>query len=69
MPLSDLQTTRQRIVRGGGLEFLTGDPFLIAAVRRCAELEAELQVVRFQEVARFRTLRRSVSRIERKVCR
>ena len=51
---------RQQVVEGGGLRFLTADPFLIAAVRRCAELERELATARRQEVARFRTLRRDV---------
>lgn len=61
--------TTPRVVQGGGFTFLTADPFLTAVVRRCAQLEAELRAVRYQEIARFRTLRRSVSRIEKKVCR
>jgi len=28
-----------KIVRGGGFQFLTDDPFLIAAVNRCAWLD------------------------------
>jgi hypothetical protein len=54
-------------VRGGGFHLLTKDRFLIAAVRRCAELESELHRVRHEEVARFRTLRRDVRQIKSRV--
>lgn len=54
-----------QIVRGGGLEFMTEDPFLITAVKRCADLERQLTEARHDEVARYRTLRRDVSQIKR----
>ena len=63
------RTAGARLVRGGGYNLLTANPVAIALIRRCATLEEELRAVRYQEVARFRTLRRSVSRIEKKVCR
>lgn len=56
-----------RVVKGGGLEFLTDDPFLIRAVQRCAELEAELRERRHNEVARYRALRRDVSSIKKTI--
>ncbi len=54
-----------RVVKDGGLQFLTNDVFLIAAVRRCAQLEEELREAKLQETARFRTLRRDVDQIKR----
>lgn len=57
----------QRVVEGGGFKFLTDDPFLIAVVRKCAQLESELREARHHEVARYRTLRRDVSHIRKNV--
>ena len=34
------------VIAAGGLSFLTADPFLIRAMRRCAELENELRWAR-----------------------
>jgi hypothetical protein len=59
--------SQQEVVEGGGLKFWTADPFLKAAVRRCAQLERELEQARYHEVARYRTLRRDVSQIKRAV--
>ena len=56
---------KQVVVRGGGLAFLTDDVFLIAAVRRCAELEQQLREREHLEVARFRTLRRDMRAVKR----
>lgn len=60
-----------RPVRGGGLTFWTADPFLIAAVERCAVLEAERDIykniVMHSDTARYRTLRRDVRQIKRGV--
>ena len=58
-----------QVVEGGGLRFATDDPFLIAAVRRCAELELALAAARRDEVARYRTLRRDVAQIKRAVAK
>lgn len=58
-------TEKMIVVRGGGLSFLTADPCLIAAMRRCAQLETELREARYQEVARFRTLRSDVRTIKK----
>ena len=65
-----------RVVKGGGLSFMTSDPFLIAAVKRCAELEAQLrqtqralQEAQHVEVARFRTLRRNMTTVKKSVQR
>lgn len=57
-----------RVVRDAGLTFLTRDPFLLAAVKKCAQLERENAALRCEMVARYRTLRRDVSQIKRKVC-
>jgi hypothetical protein len=56
-----------RRIKGGGFDFLTDDPFLIAAVRRCAELERLYTEARNNEVARFRSLRRDIKQIKRSV--
>lgn len=57
------------IIEGGGFKFWTEDPFLIAAVRKCTELERENERLRLLEVARFRTLRHDVRQIKRAVTR
>ncbi len=67
--MSGLTVDGMRVVRGGGLSFLTADPLLIAAVNRCAELERQLAEARHQEVARYRTLRHDVSKIKRALTR
>lgn len=54
-------------VRGGGFHLLTDDPIMIAVVKRCAELDAEVRRLRYDEVARFRTLRRDVRQIKSRV--
>lgn len=58
---------QQEIIRGGGFQLLTSDPVVIAVVRRCAELESENRRLRYEEVARFKTLRRDVRQIKSKV--
>lgn len=57
-----------RLVEGGGFTLLTNDFVVIAVVRRCAELEAALREAHYQEVSRYRTLRRDASQIKKKVC-
>lgn len=62
----------EEIVEGGGLKFLTSDPFLKAAVRRCAKLEQDLHLANeraYVNTARFRTLRRDVDQIKKMVRR
>jgi hypothetical protein len=56
-----------RVIEGGGFRFLTEDPVLTAVVKRCAELECQIEELRHIEVARFRTLRRDVKQIKRSV--
>lgn len=56
-----------RTVTGGGFCLWTDDPVVIAVVRRCEELARENDRLRFDEVARYRTLRRDVTQIKRKV--
>jgi hypothetical protein len=56
------------MICGGGFSFLTADPVLIAVVKRCAQLESEVRELRFQETARFRSLRRDVKQIRKATC-
>ena len=65
--MTELDT--HRVVHGGGLTFLTNDPFLRRAVERCAELERENTALRHELTARYRTLRRDICQIKRRVCR
>ena len=72
----DLAAAGYRVVKGGGLSFLANDPVVIRAVERCAELDRENQSLRreiehlqHELTARYRTLRRDVNQIKRRVCR
>lgn len=56
-----------QVIEGGGFSFLTDDPILIAVVKRCDELQQALKQARYQEVARYRTLRRDITTIKRAV--
>jgi hypothetical protein len=58
-----------QVVEGGGFKLFTDDPIVIALVRRCADIEADLVRIRNDETRRYRTLRHDVRQIKRAVCR
>ncbi len=65
---ADGRAAVMEIVSGGGFRLLTSDLIVIALVRRCAALEAELAVARaHRDTARYRTIRRDVTQIKRAV--
>ena len=58
------------VVRGGGLTLMTGDVFVKAVVRHCAELEAEnkhLRRIRDSMLVDTRVIKREVRAIRRAV--
>ena len=72
---SPFNSDQERVI-GGGLDLLTEDIFVKAAVWRCRELalevermEDEIRRIRMNEIARYRTLRRDVDQIKRAVMR
>ncbi len=65
-------TDEMRVVRGGGFSFLTADPFLIAAVEKCAELEAMVRRLRAQlryehDAPDHRGIRKDLAAIRREI--
>ena len=67
--------SKLEVVKGGGIALLTDDLVVKVVVQRCGELERELKSayetldeLRHRETARYRTLRRDVAAIKRKVC-
>ena len=64
---ADNPETPMREVQAAGIRVLTADPVMLAVMRRLAELESENTALRHELTARYRTLRRDVSRIVRAV--